>query len=142
MLRIHFTAADVARVTIARPTTPLASEAVLSVQVLRDPPPPFRAWRRRVAPLLPPQSSLLRSLIPARGWIPDFLTPSRHALRGSGAFQEIRSTPRQRITEDLCRSAPGGNPPSWSRRLADGDPEAMDDLVGALTSYYDLAIAP
>ncbi|MYW01139.1 winged helix-turn-helix domain-containing protein [Streptomyces sp. SID3343] len=143
MLRIHFTARDLAGVAFAHHTALPISEAVMSLQVLRQSSVPlFRAWRRYVLERLPPHASLLGSLVPAAGWVPDFLTPSAPAFPGAGAFEAIRATPRERLTTDVRRLSAHRRPAAWVRQLADGDKEALDVVADTLAAYNDVAITP
>ncbi|MFJ3505685.1 winged helix-turn-helix domain-containing protein [Streptomyces sp. NPDC090135] len=142
MLRIHFTSEDLARVVIAQSSALPVSEAVLSLQVLRRSSGPlFSPWRRHVLDHLPAQASLLGCLVPASGWIPDFLTPGEHASPSAGAFEAIRATPRTRLQNEL-RLLPHRRLPAWVSLLADGDRETLGTVTDALTAYYDVAVAP
>ncbi|MET9341896.1 winged helix-turn-helix domain-containing protein [Nonomuraea sp. NPDC003804] len=143
MLRIHFTGKDLAGVAFANSTTLPVSEAVMSLQVLRHGSGLlFSAWRRQVMPRLPAQTSLLGALVPAFGWMPDFLTPSHHAFPGDGAFEAIRGTPRKRLAADLARLSTYRRVPTWAKPLAEGDRDALDAVANALAAYYDVAIEP
>jgi DNA-binding transcriptional ArsR family regulator len=143
MLRIHFTAQDLAGLAFAHHRALPISEAVMSLQVLRRGSAPlFRAWRRHVLERLPPHASLLGSLVPAAGWVPDFLTPSAPAFPGTGVFEAIRATPRERLTTDVHRLSAHRRPPAWVRQMADGDREALDMVADTLAAYHDIAITP
>lgn len=142
MLRIHFTAKDLARISFAHSSELPVSEAVMSLQVLRRGSGPLLThWRRHVLERLPTQASLLGSVVPASGWVPDFLTPSE-GLPRHGAFEVIRATSPKRIRTDIQRLLAYHRPPAWVGRLADGDREALDAVIDALVAYYEIAVTP
>ncbi|MEU6352822.1 helix-turn-helix domain-containing protein [Streptomyces sp. NPDC047072] len=76
MLRVHFTADDLARVRVAAAPDPLW-ELHNSFQALsgREAPLVFDDWRDRVRGQPAPGQGMLASLLPTRGYSPDFLTP-------------------------------------------------------------------
>jgi DNA-binding transcriptional ArsR family regulator len=148
VLRIHFTPHDLQRVRIARQPDPLW-ELVCSVCRLqtRQGPLDFGVWRRTAQHHLradrPATAALplLRTLIPAAGYIPDFLTPVPAGGELSAALDLVRGTPRDRLATELARLA--GNRP--------GAPAAADTAAGrgglrplttALAAYHRAAVAP
>ncbi|MFJ8537138.1 ArsR/SmtB family transcription factor [Streptomyces sp. NPDC093591] len=148
MLRVHFTADDLARVRVAAAPDPLW-EIATSFQALisADAPLLFEEWRRLVRPRMGPLHGLLAALLPLRGYFPDFLTPD---LRGSfdlaHAVDTVLGTPRARLRGDLARLAaspvwPHPLPPG-TRALADGEPEALRGLGAVLHAYHRHALAP
>ncbi|MER6398806.1 winged helix-turn-helix domain-containing protein [Kitasatospora sp. NPDC001603] len=143
MLRIHFTAEDLARTVLTGGRALPVSEAVMSLQTLRRPcGRRFSAWRQHVLQRLPEHASLLGSVVPATGWVPDFLTLGTRASSGPAALDAIRSTPRRRLLADLRRLAGQQRLPSWTGALAAGDRAALDAVVDALAAYYDIAVTP
>ncbi|TYC66582.1 ArsR family transcriptional regulator [Streptomyces sp. CB01881] len=143
MLRVHFTVDDLCRVTLIS-RLPQLGEAVLSVQALRrnDQGLRFDAWRRSLRGNLPAKVAPLLDLVPAHGWIPDFLTSTRDNGSVRDVLEAIRAVPRRQLTADLNRLASAHSLPGWVRGLADGDPDAMNAVTRALAAYHDLAIAP
>ncbi|MEV7342213.1 hypothetical protein [Streptomyces sp. NPDC093544] len=114
MLRLHFTAEDLARVQVATELDPLW-ETVLGLQQLRGTrrgAPAFRAWRRRAGDVVE-QRQLARiirglgSLIPNSGYTPDFLTPHASAAGVDAGLDAIRGTPPGRLRLELHRLADG-----------------------------------
>ncbi|MFW6694470.1 helix-turn-helix domain-containing protein [Streptomyces sp. MAR4 CNX-425] len=146
MLRVHFTAADLARTRVADGPDPLW-ETVLSVHQLSEqgggPDPALRAWRTRDCAAGRSALRLLRPVMPPRGYFPDFLTPAASA---GGALESgidaVRSTPRPRLRAELARLAARPAPPAWLRPLADGEPESLRRLGRALRAYHGSVLRP
>ncbi|MDX3454496.1 helix-turn-helix domain-containing protein [Streptomyces sp. ME02-8801-2C] len=149
MLRVHFTAEDVARVRVAAVPDHLW-EISNSFQALagEDNNPAFGDWRRLVRPLLGPSDVLLAALLPPRGYSPDFLTPDRSRVPGlDSAVEAVLTTPKPVLRADLARLAasrhrPRRPLPAEVRALAEGEPEALHRLGGALRTYYRRALLP
>ncbi|MCX4744260.1 winged helix-turn-helix domain-containing protein [Kitasatospora sp. NBC_01287] len=143
MLRIHFTSADLARVGLINQVVPQIGEAVLSVQVLRrrDQPRRFGHWRASLTGRIPAGVQPLWDLVPAQGWIPDFLTPAGVDGDGGSALKAIRATPVDRLASDIARLVDGSTP-AWARRIANGEPSALDAVAEALATFHRVAIAP
>ncbi|MDJ0347309.1 hypothetical protein QMK19_37255 [Streptomyces sp. H10-C2] len=128
MLRLHFTADDLARVLLVAESFPKMGEAVLSLQALRrtDQETQFGQRRRGLRGRLPAEVRPLWDLVPSQGWVPDFLTPYRDATVVPAALDVIRSHPGRQIVADLERLATDRPLPGWVRGLAHGDPDAPD----------------
>ncbi|MGW2380764.1 ArsR/SmtB family transcription factor [Streptomyces sp. NPDC001658] len=150
MLRVHFTTDDIARVRVAAAPDPLW-EIANSVQALvgEDGPLMFGDWRRLVRPRLRPEHGLLTTLLPPRGYSPDFLTPDPGggAEAGlEGAVDTVLSTPRTVLRRDLTRFAASPRrsraPLSGIGALAEGEREALSRLGTALHDYHRQALAP
>lgn len=144
MLRVYFTSEDLARVRVA-PGPDFLWEISNSVQTLqrRDGERVFGAWRRWVRPRLSASPRLLSSLLPPRGYSPDFLTPTtgdRATLQA--AVDTLMSTPRPRLRTDLTQLAATLQLPGWVRSLAGGDAETLRQLGEALRTYQLEALAP
>ncbi|MCW6003349.1 helix-turn-helix domain-containing protein [Micromonospora sp. CPCC 205371] len=144
MLRIHFTAEDIGRVRIAREPDPLW-ETVFSVFRMRRPGPEliFGRWRAHaIRASRRADLDVLRALV-RNAYYPDFLTPAEGALGLPAALDALRSTPTSRLRRELTHLAGLGGPvPSWMRRLADGDRQALDRLAEAVRSQYEAVVAP
>ncbi|MFE7618695.1 ArsR/SmtB family transcription factor [Streptomyces sp. NPDC057496] len=146
-LRIHFTADDLARTTVAtRPDD--MWELVNSLHILQSPRPPseYGPWLRHVRTRFAERDlrSLVRyvtALVPHRGAFPDFLTPS-----GADGFDAsldlVRATPAARLRAELAVHFRHRTPPPWARLLADGDRHARQELQDALTTYHRELLAP
>ncbi|MBA0050959.1 ArsR family transcriptional regulator [Streptomyces sp. AJS327] len=143
MLRVHFSAGDLARTRVAEGPDVLW-EIVLSVQGLQErrPEPLLDAWRRRAETRDASELRVLIPLMPVRGYFPDFLTPAA-ALGGlECGVDAVRSTPRRRLRSELELLADSGPVPSWFRTLADGDRETLRQVGGALRRYHASVLQP
>ncbi|KIF69766.1 hypothetical protein HY68_16130 [Streptomyces sp. AcH 505] len=154
MLRLHFTAEDLARVQVATELDPLW-ETVLGLQQLHCPgrgAPVFRTWRRRALDVVAQRQltrsvRLLAALTPNRGYTPDFLTPAAAAAGFDCGLDAIRATRPGRLRREL-RQLGGGvtarrTPPRpWLRDLAGGDHDRMADLAAAVRTVHHAVIAP
>ncbi|MGP3947540.1 helix-turn-helix domain-containing protein [Streptomyces sp. 7N604] len=143
MLRIHFTGLDLARVRIAARPDALW-ESVLSFHRLRDKQGAsiFRQWRGETRTRLSGETRPLASLVPCRGYFPDFLTPPEGALGVEPAFEALRETPDHRLQRDMRLLGGERSRPGWMDGLAEGDKGALGRLIGILRSYHKAAIAP
>ncbi|MDX2814671.1 winged helix-turn-helix domain-containing protein [Streptomyces sp. PA03-5A] len=154
MIRLHFDAADLCRITLA-PAPNALWEAVLSVRGLRTATagagrahPAAGRWRRQVNGSFADRAGVLLDLVPRDGHVPDFLLqPAAGDL--ATAVDLAGRTPAARIAEDLrLPRAPGGRggaqePPSrWSLELAAGSAAARRVLTADLRSYFASSIAP
>lgn len=145
MLRVHFTAGDLARTRIADGPDPLW-EIILSVQQLaeRRPDPALRAWLSRDGPR--GRSSALRAvlpLMPARGYFPDFLTPAASLAGGLGeGIDAVLSTPRRRLRTEIGQMVTRTSLPPSIRRLADGEPAVLRQFGRALRHYHATVLQP
>ncbi|MER5882347.1 helix-turn-helix domain-containing protein [Streptomyces sp. NPDC001941] len=147
MLRIHFSGDDLAAVRMA-PRPDVMWETVLSFHRLRDRRGAvvFGEWRTETRRRLNGETRLLSALIPPRGYFPDFLTPAEGVHGLDAGLQAVRATPPARLHAELTllgrdRLRPAA-PPTRLASLAEGGPEAMSRLVGALRSYHRAAIEP
>ncbi|MFI5841724.1 ArsR/SmtB family transcription factor [Catenuloplanes sp. NPDC051500] len=143
MLRVHFTAADLARTTIADQPDPLW-EVLLSLHQTqtRDGQPTFGSWRRRAATAPRADLALLRELAPPTGYSPDFLTPGAAGDDLGTALDRLSSTPTARLHTELAYLATRTPATPWTRDLGSGRAEAVRRLSGAVRSYYDTALGP
>ncbi|MFJ9896647.1 ArsR/SmtB family transcription factor [Streptomyces sp. NPDC091280] len=139
MLRIHFTSRDLENIRIARQPHALW-ELVCGVCRLdsRQGALEFGHWRRSVRDRLAtdPRAGRallpLQTLIPAVGYIPDFLTPSVTGGSLAGGLDEVRATSRTRLTAELSRLAESRPLPSWVSTLDRPGTRALGALTRAL----------
>ncbi|MGW2178067.1 ArsR/SmtB family transcription factor [Streptomyces sp. NPDC001732] len=141
MLRIHFTAGDLARTRVADRPDPLW-ESVLSLHQLqeRQSDPAMLHWQKHVirngrAPL-----RLLLPLVPARGYFPDFLTPVESAEGFETGLDALLSTPRPQLHAQLARLTKDKPPDPWIRSVAEGRPPVLHRLGEALRTYRHHAL--
>lgn len=148
MLRIHFTAEDVARVRIARRPDALW-EVALSLHLLQSRAAAlvFDPWRREVAHALrqagmAPTLRALSWLNPLGPYFPDFLTPVPGAAELDEGLDAVLRTPRSQLHREMTALTGRRRAPEWARRLAEGDPIQLRRTTGALRAYHRVAVAP
>ncbi|NJP99476.1 winged helix-turn-helix transcriptional regulator [Streptomyces sp. PLAI1-29] len=137
-------------------------ETVLSFHRLRDKrsATALGEWRRETRSRLNGEVRLLASLVPLRGYFPDFLTPPEGISGVEHGLEALRATPPGHLRRDLgllaaghaapgirgARSAPpaagDGAPAPRHEALAEGRPAALGELLGGLRDYHRAAVAP
>lgn len=102
MIRIHFTVADLGRVTFPAEPHPLWDTA-LAARALGDRaiPPVARRWRRDVGHRIRPSMRPLFKLIAPTGQFPDFLTPEVPAPGLEPAVEVLMNTPAAVVRDEL-----------------------------------------
>lgn len=157
MLRIHVSGWDLSKVRMA--TGPDALwETILSFHRLRDRRASlvFGKWRSEARARLHGEVRLLSSVVPPRGYFPDFLTPSEEGAEPmdfTTGTEALRDTPPERLRAELAvlgaQAAAGGR--AASRRaarpvaleaLGEGRAEPLGRLIGALRAYHRAAVEP
>lgn len=144
MLRIHFSAEDLARTTLSAEPDPLW-EILLSLHMLQveDGPVPYGAWRQRMRRRLPRETiGPLAALAPPVGYSPDFLTPNVPSGEFGDAVDQVMSAPRQRVRTDLSRLSTRRTAATWVRQLAEARPESLHRLGHSMRVYHRSALAP
>ncbi|WP_327426286.1 ArsR/SmtB family transcription factor [Streptomyces sp. NBC_01236] len=149
MLRIHFTPHDLQNIRVARQPDPLW-ELICSVCRLETGQGPldFGQWRRAAHARLSRDAVAgralrpLRALIPAAGYIPDFLTPPVTGAGLPAALDQLRSTPRPRLVRELTRLADSRPLPNWTTSLGRPGSDALTSLAGALGCYFRALLEP
>ncbi|MDG4828684.1 winged helix-turn-helix domain-containing protein [Solwaraspora sp. WMMD1047] len=148
MLRIIFSSEDIARTRVAPAADPVW-ESVLSLHLLqgRTRDPVMAGWRREVStgPRLrtaAEQVRLLCAVNPARGYFPDFLTPSESVQGLEAGLDAIASTPKPLLHRDLTVLAGEHQLPPAAAAVGRGEPAAMRQLVDAMRHYHAAAIEP
>lgn len=146
-LRIHFTADDLARTTLAAGPD-IMWELVCSLHRLQSARtsgrygPWLRHARARLArPAVREALRLLTLLVPRRGNFPDFLTPPAQG-DFAAAVDLVRGTPDQRLRRELAAVFRDRRVPSWVRRLADGDRSCRRELQTSLAVHYREVLRP
>ncbi|MFF0071959.1 ArsR/SmtB family transcription factor [Streptomyces sp. NPDC005494] len=157
MLRIHVSGVDLSRVRMA--TRPDAMwETILSFHRLRDRrgSTVFGKWRAESRARLNGEARLLATVVPPRGYFPDFLTPSQEGAEPFGldaGMEALRDTAADRIREEtglLAQQAPrmrraSSGAPSGAallEALAEGRTEPLGRLITTLRDYHRAAVEP
>ncbi|MDX3660973.1 helix-turn-helix domain-containing protein [Streptomyces sp. ID05-26A] len=143
MLRVHFTAEDLARVRVAAGPDPMW-EILLSLHVLRQrsAAPVFGPWRATVRTTLPGTTRWLLQLAPPVGYSPDFLTPTAGSCAVDAGIDAVLSTPVESLRADLAQLGRQQRLDPRTHLLASGDVATLDSLGDALRGYYGHALAP
>ncbi|MFG1839219.1 ArsR/SmtB family transcription factor [Micromonospora sp. NPDC049175] len=148
MLRLQLGPADLCRVRFADRLHPVGI-ALLAGQWLRDP------TVAALAPALAERAAAvertgaaraatatLRHLLPARGRLPDFVTPWSGNQSVEAGLEAIRATPAQRIRAEATASYAQTAVTPLRRRFAAADPEVLDLFGGAVRTWFDAVLAP
>lgn len=132
-------------------------ETVLSFHRLRDRrgSTVFGKWRRESRTRLNGEARLLSTVVPPRGYFPDFLTPSRGGAEPFGleaGMEALRDTPVDRIRAEtglLAAGTPPGRRPAGAlsaatlpEALAEGRTEPLGRLISTLRAYHRAAVEP
>lgn len=147
-LRIHFTAADLARTHVAAEPDPFW-EIVLSLHVLQG---EFSRWRypewRQTLPTGKTGTELHRivrtTLMPVARpgpYFPDFLTPIEGLAGFDAGLETILRTPRRRAQQELGRLSPTAGEGPWLTALAHGDARHWKQLGHVLRTYFQQAMS-
>lgn len=148
MLRIHFQDGDLARVRVARAPDPLW-ETVLSLYRLTacGDVPVHARWQARARATVHERGlrgavDMLRQLLPASGYFPDFLTPVEAGDGLAAGLAAVRDTPAPRLANDISYAGRTRRLPGWAHRLAGGDRSVLDELVDAMAVVHDAVVRP
>jgi DNA-binding transcriptional ArsR family regulator len=138
-VRIIFTERDLARVRLAD-TPHILADVSFSVRALRRRDiSGFELWRSDTRSRLNPDMGPLLDLVPAHGWIPDFLEPPG---RLPGALNAVRAATAADVGFDLARIGADRRPPPTAQALAADQKQALDRLADAVVAYHHVAVAP
>ena len=142
MLRFHFTAEDLLKTRVA--AEPAAAwELLLSLHLLqsRAGGAVFRPWRTRAVRTLTDAMWLreLFALTPARGYCPDFLTPTGGL---DEALDAIVHTPAGRLREELSWLSEKRTVPRLAVGLLADERQARRRLTDLLREYHRIALEP
>jgi hypothetical protein len=150
VLRIHFTAEDVARTTVSDHPDPMW-ETVFTLHRLqtRQGRVEFSEWLTRAgrdlrsSRLGPMIQSTLLPLARLGSYFPDFLTPRPGGEEIESAVDTVLATPTPRLGRELAELAGAGHRlPAWTADLAAGRGDARRRLGSALRRYFDVAVRP
>ncbi len=147
MVRVNFTADDLARTRFSAAPAPLM-ETEMALLELRRSSPGHRArvwsrpWLREARRAFPPTARPLLDVYgPHPPWPSFFDSP---APDPDEALKSVRASPRSYLRNELAstwRHRPG-RPPTWLQNLADGDADAIGVLVRAMRGLHDAIVAP
>jgi DNA-binding transcriptional ArsR family regulator len=142
MLRIHFTSADLRRITVTGED--LSWETLFSLHLLQERTDSliFGEWRRQVRAARPAKVRLLCELAPPQGYSADFLTPGRGDADLNVLVDRILATPTTRIQDDLLFLSRQQRTTPWTRALAAAELPALHQLGQAVTHYHQVALKP
>jgi DNA-binding transcriptional ArsR family regulator len=142
VLRLHFTAEDLARTCLSTQPAPLP-EAAFSLELLlrRHGGAAFEPWRDLARTRVRSPLPMLRHLIGPHGLWPGFLTTSRQS-ETAAAWDAFRATPHHLVHRCVRAVQFERDLPPWARTLAEGDPESLDHLTAEFRTYHAAAIAP
>ncbi|WP_338496091.1 ArsR family transcriptional regulator [Streptomyces sp. SJL17-4] len=147
MLRIHFTDADLTRTRMGTAPDPLW-EICMSLHRFqtRQGRWAHADWFRTTRTRLHAKgfgrtlSTFLLPLVPRAAYFPDFLTPVEAAEGLESGLEAVLSTPTRRVLHEVSLLDRTSGAPDWAPRLA--EPDFREELVRALRTYHDIAIAP
>ena len=142
LTRVHFTPDDLLLTRFGAGPAPLAEVGAGLLEIRRQAASgtPSR-WATRARRAFPAAARPLLDLIPATLPSPMFLDPAVPGL--DEGLELVRATPRSVLRAEVPVSwRRAGQPPSWLRALADGEPEPMDTVIRALRAFYLACIAP
>jgi DNA-binding transcriptional ArsR family regulator len=154
VLRVHFTADDLARTYLLPAADPLW-EVMLSHFLLHERVKPlfFQPWLRWLTGdpkrmrRARPGARVLAGLAPQGPYFPDFLTPAESRGGLDTGLEAIAATSRRRLLREVnllaeCGRDRGSLLPDWLGLFAVGDRAAMGHLSQVLRQYHGTAIAP
>lgn len=143
MHRIHFTAADIARIRLLPTLGPMA-ETLFSLQTLRGRSNQalFGGWRQHVRGAMQPRFGLLGAVSPTRKPHLDLTTLSGTGRNLAQSGEGLLARSRHAVRLELDHYANyHGQLPGALQPLAD-DLEARRDLITTLNAYHQAAIGP
>lgn len=143
MLRYRFGNQDLLRTRLV--ISPLF-ELTQSVMALRDPAAKsiHLPWVRVAAPLLAGlDMAVLKALVPAETYQPDFLSPPPTTPDPDvrAEVERVRETPPEQVRRDLEFAFPDGVPDEL-RPLVARTEQALGALADLITAYWERALAP
>jgi DNA-binding transcriptional ArsR family regulator len=146
MLRLRLGPADLCRVRFADRLHPVGT-ALLACQALHDPDtarmaPGPAAGAAAAVGRVRAAASVLRHLLPARGRLPDFLTPFDGLESVAAGLEAIRATPARRIRSEVAAAYADLAVSPLRRRFAEADDEAMGLFGRALGTWHDGVLGP
>ncbi|ANZ20368.1 hypothetical protein SNOUR_35700 [Streptomyces noursei ATCC 11455] len=142
MIRIHFTAADFARVRFAPRPAPLQElNVALGMMCRRDAAPPFERWRQRTLRALPTAAEPFGNLVPVPR-APRFLDQFDDDL--AEGLESVRATGPEVVRAEIERVYAGQRTPAphWVHGLHRGDADAWRLLSRARGAAFEAVRRP
>jgi DNA-binding transcriptional ArsR family regulator len=105
---------------------------------------PHHGWAARTRSQPGIDHALLRSLVSAHCWTPDFIAPAPASPRPGLADQlaQIRATPPGKVAADVLAAYGRASLPPPLRTLIADPARLRDTVADALAGYWQIAIAP
>ncbi|MCM0675895.1 helix-turn-helix domain-containing protein [Micromonospora phytophila] len=148
MLRLQLAPADLCRVRFVKRLHPVGT-AMMACQALRDPTVSVmapglvdRAATAGADGAARAATVTLRHLLPARGRLPDFLTPFDGVESVAAGLEAIRATSPRRIRAEVTAAYADVAATPLRRRFAAADPEALDLLGRAVDTWFGAVLTP
>jgi DNA-binding transcriptional ArsR family regulator len=140
VLRIHFTADDLARTRVEPTLGPLA-ETLLAARLLhhdhrRD---LFGGWRQHVRRQLPSRTGLLRPLFGPTALLDLFTLTGRSGCLDEG-LDALLAVPRAQLCREVGVLASRQTLPPAARALGDGDNDSLLRLATAVRDLHEVAV--
>jgi hypothetical protein len=136
VLRIHFTATDLARTRVAPTLGPLA-ETLLATRLLQyDDSDPFHGWRQQARRHTPLHTSLLGWLYGGNGYLPDLFTIVGRVDGLDKGLDALLAAPASLLRGELDILADQRPLPSAAQALAAGDRAARIELIAAIRQVH------
>ncbi|MBT2469006.1 helix-turn-helix transcriptional regulator [Streptomyces sp. ISL-66] len=144
MLRIHFTASDLARTRVA-PTIGAAAETMYSLRMLRNCATsalPFRPWQAAVRGRLGAQARPLTSLLAVDGPDIDLMALMGDAPSLEAGIDTLLGASSSRLRTELEHIAFHPSQLSWARQLAEGGLDARRHFAAGIAACNEVLVAP
>jgi DNA-binding transcriptional ArsR family regulator len=142
VIRVNFTADDLARTRFGTAPAPLLETGMALTELRRTGPRRARRWLREARRAFPPTARPLLEVFGPHGPWPAFIESPAANL--DEALDFVRSTPRSYLRTELADiwRRRSDRPSLWLRQLADGDAEALEAVVRGLRDLHDAIVAP
>ncbi|MFD6683398.1 ArsR/SmtB family transcription factor [Micromonospora parva] len=141
MVTLHLSAADLSRTVLRSEPSVLLELGAAGQRVFQSTVPEHLvAWRARTRAALRPVMLPYLDLCRHKRWFPDFLTPPSFGGELGPALVEVAATPAAALTEQLRPRIEAGELPPRVGPLADGKPDAVRRLLGAMEAFHAVAV--
>jgi DNA-binding transcriptional ArsR family regulator len=142
VVRVNFTADDLARTRFSAFPAPLVETGLAVAELRRPSAKRARPWLLNARLAFPATGRLLLELANPCGAWPLFT--EAHAPDLDEALDFVRSTPRWYLRDELAalfHDRPG-RPATWVQNLATGDGDVLEAVVRAMRDVHDAIVAP